>query len=179
MSETKISNRYAQALIQQAISDNTLSAVAQNMADLSATCHHSADLRNALKNPIIPSQQKLNALKEIFKGFNKTSVDFIQLVCGRNREDILADISEAFLALYRKHQGIVKVSVQTATALSDNDKNSIKAYVQQSTGAQSVELHTEIKTDIIGGMVIRFGDNLLDTSISAKLRKLKKELKIA
>lgn len=81
--------------------------------------------------------------------------------------------------LYRKNQGIEKVSVQSAAALNESDKTSIQQYVQKITGAKSVELHTEINPSVIGGMVIKFGDNLLDSSVAAKLRKLKKELNIA
>ena len=179
MSETKISNRYAQALMQQSVADNKLSVVAGDMSDISLTCRSSKDLSNALKNPIINPAQKMAAVLAIFSKTDKATQDFLKLVCSRNRESILPDIADAFLNLYRKQQGIEKVVVQTATPLNDNDKASIQAYVQQQTGAKSVELHTEINPAIIGGMVIKFGDNLLDTSISAKLRKLKKELNIA
>ncbi|MCC6818154.1 MAG: ATP synthase F1 subunit delta [Bacteroidia bacterium] len=179
MSETKISNRYAQALMQQANADNKLSVVASDMALISSTCHSSKDLSNALKNPIINPPQKLNAILAIFSKADKSTQDFLKLVCSRNRENILPDIAEAFLNLYRKAQGIEKVMVQSASAISESDKKSIESYVQKHTGAKSVEMHTEINPSVIGGLVIKFGDNLLDTSIAAKLRKLKKELNIA
>lgn len=179
MSETKISNRYAQALMQQATADNKLAAVAADMALISSTCSSSKDLSNALKNPIINPQQKLNAILAIFSKTDKTTQEFLKLVCGRNRENILPDIAEAFLNLFRKAQGIEKVLVQSAAPISEGDKKSIEAFVQKHTGAKSVEMHTEIQPSVIGGLVIKFGDNLLDTSISAKLRKLKKELNIA
>lgn len=179
MSETKISNRYAQALMQQATADNKLSVVAEDMALVYTTSLNSKDLSNALKNPIINRQQKLNAILAIFSKTDKTTQDFLKLVCNRNRESILTDIAEAFLSLYRKEQGIEKVMVQSAAPISESDKKSIESYVQKHTGAKSVEMHTEINPSIIGGLVIKFGDNLLDTSIAAKIRKLKKELNIA
>lgn len=179
MSETKISNRYAQALMQQAVNDNKLSVVADDMSVISSTCRNSKDLSNALKNPIINPNQKQNAILAIFSKTDKVTQDFLKLVCQRNRENILPDIAEAFLNLYRKAQGIEKVLVQSAAPISESDKKSIEAYVQKHTGAKSVEMHTEIQPAVIGGLVIKFGDNLLDTSVSAKLRKLKKELNIA
>lgn len=179
MSETKIANRYAEALMQQAVQDGQLGEVAESMAFISNTCKQSKDLRNVLNNPIINPTQKQNALLAVFKQCHPLAYDFIKLVCGRNRENILPVIAETFLDLYRKNKGIEKVSVQSATALNDSDKLSIQQYVRQVTGAKSVELHTEINPSVIGGLVIKFGDNLLDTSISAKLRKLKKELNIA
>ncbi len=179
MSEIKIANRYAQALIQQAIADNQLSAVAANVQTLFDTCQTSKDLRNVLSNPIIVPSQKLEALKSIFKNFDNLTLNLIVLVCSKNRENILADIAEAFLTAYRAHQGIQKVNIESAVAADDNTLQSIKKYVMDKTGARDIELHTSINPDIIGGLVIKFGDNLLDSSIAAKLRNLKKELNIA
>ncbi len=179
MSETKISNRYAEALMQQAVSDNKLEVVAENMASLSAICRQSKDLHNVLVNPIINIQQKQNALNSIFKGFDPLVLNFIRLICSKNRENILPDIADAFLTLFRAKQGIEKVTVQSAVKISEHDEQSIKQFIKQKTGAREIELHSEINPSVIGGLVIKFGDNLLDTSIAAKLRKLKKELNIA
>lgn len=179
MSDRKIANRYAEALMQQAIANNNVNDVAESIADVSNTCKASKDLRNVLNNPIINPAQKQSALLAVFKGSHPLVYDFIKLVCNKNRENLLPLISEAFLDLYRKNNGIELVSVQSAVALTENDTKSIQQFVQKKTGAKSVELHSQINPSVIGGMVIKFGDNLLDTSISAKLRKLKKELNIA
>jgi F-type H+-transporting ATPase subunit delta len=179
MPEIKIANRYAQALIQQAIADNKLAAVAKDIQSLNDTCNSSRDLRNVLSNPIISPAQKLNALKAIFKGFDQLTLNLIELVCSRNRENILADIAAAFLSAYRKHQGIEKVNVESAVETDEKTLQSIKKFVMEKTGAKDIELHTSINPSVIGGLVIKFGDNLLDSSIAAKLRNLKKELNIA
>jgi len=179
MSETKISNRYAQALMQQAVAENKLPGIAADMLVISKTCADSKDLRNTLANPVINQQQKLNALLGIFKGLDASVLGFIKLVCSKNRENLLPDIADAFLSQYRSHQGIEKVTVQSAAAVSEQDQQSIRQFIKQKTGAKEIELHTEINPNVIGGLVIKFGDNLLDSSIAAKLRKLKKELKIA
>lgn len=179
MPETKISNRYAEALMQQALADNKLSAVADNMETISNTCKDSKDLQNVLSNPIINKQQKQNALLAVFAGLDPMVLDFIRLVSSRNRESFLSDIADAFLALYRTNQGIEKVTIQSAVKVSEHDEQSIKQYIKQKTGAKTVDLQTEINPSVIGGLVIKFGDNMLDTSIAGKLRKLKKELNIA
>ncbi len=179
MSEIKIANRYAQALIQQATADNKLEAVAANMQLLSETCANSKDLRNVLTNPIINGNEKLNALKSIFKNFEPLSLKLIDLVCAKNRENILTEIADAFLAIYRTQQGIEKVNVESAVAIDEKTAQSIQQYIKEKTGAKTIQLHTSINPAVIGGLVIKFGDNLLDTSIAAKLRNLKKELNIA
>ncbi len=179
MSETKIANRYASALFQQALSDNNLSLVAENMKMIATTCSNSKDLMNVLSNPIIKASEKLSALKMIFANTTQSVTNFIELVCSKNRESLINEIADAFLVIYRKHLGIEKVEVVSAIALDSNTQESIKLFVKEKTGSKEIELNSSIQPDLIGGMQIRFGDNLLDTSISAKLRKLKKELNIA
>ncbi|NQW42633.1 MAG: ATP synthase F1 subunit delta [Bacteroidetes bacterium] len=179
MSEIKIANRYAQALIQQATTDNKLSVVAQDIQVLFDTISNSKDLKNVLQNPIINGVQKLDALTSIFKNFNPLSSGLINLVCNKNRENILLDIADAFLNAYRTQQGIQKVTIESAVALDSKTVDSIKQFVKEKTGANEIEVHTSINTTVIGGMIIKYGDNLLDTSIAAKLRNLKKELNIA
>lgn len=179
MSDFKIANRYAQALIQQAQADNKLDAIAKDMQTIFDTCQSSKDLRNVLSNPIINGSQKLSALKAIFKTLDPLSVNLITLVCEKNRENILASIADTFIMAYRAHQGIQKVNVESAVAADEKTLQSIKKYVMDKTGAKDIEMHTSINPAVIGGLVIKFGDNLLDTSIAAKLRNLKKELNIA
>lgn len=179
MSDFKIANRYAQALIQQATADNKLDVIAKDMQTIYDTCQSSKDLRNVLSNPIINGSQKLSALKAIFKNLDKLTVNLITLVCSKNRENILADIADTFIAAYRAHQGIQKVNIESAVAADEKTLQSIKKYVMDKTGAKDIEMHTTINPSVIGGLVIKFGDNLLDTSIAAKIRNLKKELNIA
>jgi F-type H+-transporting ATPase subunit delta len=179
MSDLKIANRYAQALIQQAISDKKLEVVAKNMQVFFDTYHSSKDLRNVLSNPVINNSQKLSALNTIFKDFDKLSANLIRLVCKKNREGMLSEIADTFIAAYRTHMGVQKVNVESAVKADEKTLQSIKKYVMDRTGAKDIELHTSINPEVIGGLVIKFGDNLLDTSIAAKLRNLKKELNIA
>jgi F-type H+-transporting ATPase subunit delta len=179
MSDKKIANRYAQAFMQEAVEKNSVKSIAESMEFILSVCESSKDLRNVLNNPIIHTMQKQNALLKIFKSCDPLISNFITLICSKNRESLIPLIAESYLELYRTINKIQKVNIQSASPLSDTDQVSIQKYVQGLTGAASIELHTTINKELIGGMVIKFGDNLLDTSITAKLRKLKKELNIA
>lgn len=179
MSDLRIANRYAQALLQQAVADKKLEAVAKDMQTFYNTYQSSKDLRNVLSNPVINNNEKLSALNSIFKDFDKLSANMISLVCKKNRENILSEIADTFIAAYRTYMGVQKVNIESAVKTDEQTLQSIKKYVMDKTGAKDIELHTSINPDVIGGLVIKFGDNLLDTSIAAKLRNLKKELNIA
>jgi F-type H+-transporting ATPase subunit delta len=179
MSDIKIANRYASALFQQAIAENKLDVIVKDMNTISNTCRNSKDLLNILSNPIVKTSEKLNALKLIFASSNPIVLNFIELICSKNRENLILDIADSFSSLYRQHLGIERVMVTSAISLDETTQNSIKNFVKEKTGSKEIELHTQIQADIIGGMVIKFGDNLLDTSIAAQIRNLKKELNIA
>jgi len=179
MSETRLSTRYATALMEHASAAGNQQKIADDMLVFLSVLKESKDLKNALSNPIVNANQKLASLEKIFSGFNAGTLDFFKLACNRHRESHLPAMAEAYLNLYRESEGIVKVNVQTAVALQDKEKEQIQAFVMKASGARSVELDTTIDPGIIGGFVMRFGDRLLDTSIAAKLRKLKKELNIA
>lgn len=179
MADNKISNRYASALFQQALENQVIEETAKDMKLIATTCSNSKDLMNVLSNPIINASEKLKVLKLIFSNIGTISSQFIDLICLKKREDLLNEIAESYIELYRKHLGIQRVDLTSAIDIDNVTKEEIKAFVKQKTNAKEVELITKINPDIIGGFVIKFGDNLLDTSISSKLRKLKKELNIA
>lgn len=179
MSDIKIANRYASALYQQAVADDSLSVINDDMKLVFNTCKNSKDLMLVLQNPIIKSSEKKAVLKQVFTNVNPLLIKFIDLICEKNREDLLSRIAESFLVINRQHLGIEKVDVISAIELDLPTIESIKKYILAQTGAKEIELNSSINPELIGGMQIKFGDNMLDTSISAKLKKLKKELNIA
>ncbi len=179
MSENKIANRYAQALMQQAIADNKVKAVADDMQSILDTIQSDVNLSNMLQNPIINKQAKLKALLAIFKNSTNLTNGILQLVCSKNRENVLQNIAENFVQLYRQHQGIQFVTVESASTLEQNTLDDIEQFIKSKTGAKEIQMATKVNPEIVGGLIIKYGDNLVDSSIAAKIRNLKKELKIA
>ena len=179
MSELKIANRYSQALMQQSMELKNTSEIFVQMQHIEKVCNENKSLLNVLKNPIISGNEKLKALNAIFNGSNPLILNLFNLLCLKRRENQLLNIAHSFIQLYRVNQGIEKVTVESAIALDKNTLDQIEAYTKQQTGAKQVDITNTINPSVIGGMVIKFGDNLLDTSIAAKIRKIKKELNIA
>jgi F-type H+-transporting ATPase subunit delta len=83
------------------------------------------------------------------------------------------------LEIYYESKGLVNVEVTSAAELDQSSVTSIKSMIAAHTGAKEVNLELSVNPGLIGGLIIKYGDNLMDTSITTQIRKLKKELNIA
>ena len=97
------------------------------------------------------------------------------LIIRKNREEYILDILNSFLNRIKEYKGIVTATVITAVALSNEQINLIKAKLTNSLKKQ-VQIETQIDQSIIGGLIIRVGDSILDASIGGKLQSLKASL---
>jgi len=178
MSDNKVAYRYAKSLFEVANSANNVEAVYQNMLDFQATYKENDDFKLALKSPIISSAQKSNLLSKVFASYEKIVVDFFNLVASKNRAGSLPEMASQFVALYNEFNQIVAVDVQSAQALTEGERKEVISYLEKQTGAKEIKIAEEINPDLLGGLVIKYGDSLIDSSVSSQIKNLKKELQI-
>lgn len=95
----------------------------------------------------------------------------------KNNEDYkLGRIIEEFSVLWDSHHSIVRADVSSAFDLNSDSKKEVGDYIKNKVAAEDIVIKTEVKPEIIGGVIIRYGDKILDTSLKTKLEKLKKNL---
>jgi len=179
MSGNKIALRYAKALFKVANANNILTDVMDNMILLKSTMDEQKDLVQALKNPVVKASQKEQILLQSFKSFNPTVLDFMSLIVNKNRAEYMGEITAQFMELFNEQNLIVTAEVSSATALTDKEEREVIALLEKRTGAKQINLTKNIKSDLIGGLVIQYGDSLLDSSVLSRINTLKKELQIA
>ena len=133
-----------------------------------------------LKNPIIPNQKKWGILKKIFVGrLNEESILFLEIVTRKGRESILPEISESFIDMYLELKGIVQAKVTTAIPMDQTLKDEFTAILKEIVGEdKKIDLDEKVDQDIIGGYKLLVGDKLLDSSISSRLKDLRRKLVI-
>ena len=102
-------------------------------------------------------------------------LDFIRLVTGNNREEYLAAICRHYIKLYKEEKGIKMASIETASQLTKEIRQEMLTIIIRAFNAE-IELHEEVKKDLIGGFVLRVEDKQLDSSVKGKLARIKKEL---
>lgn len=179
MASSKVAIRYAVSLFDVALDADILEKVKANMQEIVEASESNEDFLKALKSPIVSSAQKATLLRTVFASSEKETLLFFDLITSKNRSSELIQVAKEFNNLFNNHNGIVEVNVETATELSDEKKASLTSSLIKQTGAKSIALNIKTNPDLIGGMVIKYGDRLLDNSISSQIKKLKKELEIA
>lgn len=140
-----------------------------------------------LANPKLSDKQRLDFLhglfrtaggeKSILSGGNKAGTNFLKLLLEYERAAVLPEISEHFDALKAAVENTVDVTVTSATALNDAQKQAIAAALRKRLGRE-VRLDTELDEDLIGGAVIRAGDVVIDGSLRARLKGLANALTV-
>jgi len=175
MSEITVAIRYAKALIDLAIEQNTLEEVNKDMELFVRTIKANPQLNAVLANPIIYHDKKVKILDQIFTGkVSKVTISFLNLMINKSRADILYVAALEFINQYDFKKNIVSATVVSAAPLSEENRKTIIAEIVASTGG-TVKLTAKVDPSLIGGFVLTVGDMQLDTSLSSSLAKLKKE----
>jgi F-type H+-transporting ATPase subunit delta len=177
MSGYRVASRYAKSVFGLAIELKLVDQVYNDMLLIEQVCKNNRPLVVLLKNPIVRYDYKLKVLTRIFeKHIDKTTLKFINLICRKNRADILPDTSKVFIDLYHEYKGIVRANVSSAVALSAAINKDFENIVAKATG-KKVELNSKVDESLIGGYVLQVGDDMLDDSMKNKLNALRRELK--
>ena len=175
MKQTRATIRYAKALLDFSIKENSLEEVYKDMILVSRVCAENKDFRLLLKSPIIKTDKKIKAFEQIFKEkITKISIKFIKIITNKKRESLLENIASSFILKYKEHKNIMEATVTTASPLSEDLKQEIIKYIKQKVSVD-VDLKHVIDQNIIGGTIIQIGDKQLDISVSSEILKLKKE----
>ncbi len=176
MSVTRIASRYAKSLLDLAVEQNKLDTVVKDIESFKRMLEN-RDLFLMIKSPIINTTKKLSIFKELFEGkCDELTYSFYKIILNKGRDAFLPEIADEFIEQYRASQSISTVKLTTATELSEEALNKIKAkLVASSITKKDVEILTAVDPALIGGYVVEIGDKLYDASVAHKLNKLKKE----
>ena len=177
MADQRVAARYAKSLLDLGKEMGTLSAVKDDMDLLSKTIAGSRELRLLLRNPIVKHDKKLAILTAIFEGkVSDMTMRFFTILTQKNRESALESMGTEFQVQYNASQGIQMAEVTSATPLTAASRLEMRKLVTEQTGLTDVELSEKVDPDLIGGFVLRVGDNQIDDSVRTSLRKLRTSL---
>jgi len=176
MNDSKISVRYAKALFNLVKEDNTLEKHQEDMELLYQCIREIPELKFVIQSPVIRASDKIRVFEESFRaGVSPLTLSFIRLVLENRREENLEGIARHFLMLIRTEQGIRTAELVTANPVDEALRQSIVRLVAKKFNTK-VDLHEQVDASIIGGFVLRVGDQQIDASLSSKLKRIKREL---
>ena len=174
MKDTIVAARYAKSLLDLSIELKSLEVVLADMKMIHSVCAANPELTAVLKSPIIKSDKKLSILNEIFgKNISPLTQKFITLLSVKMRESHIMDIAAQFINQYKVNKGITTAIISSATALDESARLRILEMIKSSTKSE-VELQEKIRTDLVGGFVLRIGDTQVDASILRQIKNLKR-----
>jgi F-type H+-transporting ATPase subunit delta len=175
MSELTVGARYAKSLIDLAEEQKSLEAIKNDMDLFVQTVKANHELQAVLRNPIIPHDKKIKILEAIFgKSASPATIGFFKIMINKSRGEVLYYTAQEFLNQYNAKKNIVKATVTSATALSEENKTKIAALIKAEIGGNII-LQTKVDPSLIGGFVLTVGDRQVNTSIANALKKLKSE----
>jgi F-type H+-transporting ATPase subunit delta len=174
MIASKITHRYAKALLDLAITENHLDICLSDIKLIENVCNENAELVLLLKSPIINTDKKLSTINEIFdKNLSKVTSLFIQIIVSKKREALIPLIAKNFISLHKTYNKVTTAKVITASPLDKKLREEVSNYIKSKTDFD-VELVEEIDEAIIGGAIIKMGDQQLDGSVKRNIKELKK-----
>jgi F-type H+-transporting ATPase subunit delta len=169
----EIAQPYAKALMSVAESKNLTELFGEDARSLLNLISGSEQLQNFLGNPFIQAETKKAVINQILgEGANSYLRNFLMLLVDRRRIYLLESICHQYLALLRKLNQAVLAEVISAIPLSEAQQQAVTEKVIVMTNARSVELDVKIDRDIIGGVIIKVGSQVIDASLRGQLRRL-------
>ena len=178
MNQSKISVRYSRALFESALEQKLIEKVYQDMIYISEVCRL-PEVKEVLTSPIIVPSRKGKILHKIFgSDLQKLTLSLIDLTVKNGRESSIPAIARVFIYETMKYNGIRETVLTTAVEAGPAVKKQVTDIVTDLFKTK-IDLKENIDPDIIGGFILKIGDNYFDASIRNKLRKIKKEFTIS
>jgi len=167
---------YAQALLEIVPDNADAERVAGELAAIASLADEAEGLRGLLAQGILTEATQSQLVVRIFAGRVSPEVEaFLAVLVRKGRGNLLASIAVVFRKLLNRRQGKVEVAVTTAVELTDDQRQNLSSAIASVLGAEPL-LEVRVDKDILGGLVVRVGDDVFDASLAAELKRMKRRL---
>lgn len=169
-----LAGRYATALFEMAEAGQLLDTVADDLKSLAAMVDESDDLRRLLRSPVVSRDDQAKAIQVIAEkaGLNDLTRKFLGVVAANRRLFTLTAMIKAYQSLLSAMRGETVAEVTSAKELNDSQVKAITDALRQATGS-AVAVNTSVDPDLLGGLVVKVGSRMVDSSLSTKLTHLR------
>lgn len=175
----EIADPYAQALMSLAQEQQLEDKFGDDAKALLELLASSDELVQFLANPLVDEGAKKGVIQQIADELHPLFVSFLKLLVDKGRIGFLESVLEQYQELLRKLRKTVLAEVTSAVELSDEQQNRIRHKVATMTDAEHVELDIQLDSDLMGGVIIKVGSQIVDASLRGQLRRLGMQLSAA
>ena len=176
MPNQTLCDRYAKSLLGFAIEAKQLDRVYQDVLELQKIFAANDELVSVLNSPVILEDEKEKIMDAIAADrLSPITIDFSRLLLRKSRESYLPEIMDSFIRLYKEHNKIYTLKMITAVPISEELQQEVVNKVKEVTSMKNIEVVTEVRENIIGGLIFEIGDLIVDASIGFDLNKVRQQ----
>jgi F-type H+-transporting ATPase subunit delta len=175
-----VSGRYATALFELARDEKSVDAVKADLDRFEAMLADSAELKRLVRSPVFSAGVQLKALSAVLDkaGITGVAANFLKVLTTNRRLFAVDEVIRAFRTLVAKFRGEATADVTVAEQLNDKNLDALKVALKSVTG-KDVALNVKVDPSIIGGLVVKLGSRMVDSSLRTKLNSIKHAMKEA
>ncbi|HEV2630963.1 MAG TPA: F0F1 ATP synthase subunit delta [Pseudolabrys sp.] len=176
-----MAGRYAHALFELALENKATDAVKADLDKFDGLLAESADLRRLVRSPVFGADEQLKALSEVLDkaGIGGLAGKFLRVITANRRLFAVGDMIRAYRALVARHKGEVQAQITVAEPLNDKNSEALKGALKSVTGGKDIDLNIKVDPAIIGGLIVKVGSRMVDSSLRTKLNAIKFAMKEA
>jgi F-type H+-transporting ATPase subunit delta len=176
-----MAGRYATALFELALEEKAVDQVRKDLDSFDALVAGSPDLERLVRSPVFGADEQAKALAAVLDkaGIKGLAAKFLQVIARNRRLFAVRGMIRAFRALVARHRGEVTAQVTVAEKLSDANLDALKGAIKNVTGGKDIDFNVNVDPAIIGGLIVKVGSRMVDTSLRTKLNAIKIAMKEA
>jgi F-type H+-transporting ATPase subunit delta len=171
----EIAEVYARALFEVAKENDVLDRVHDELGEFSQALDDDRNLQVFLFSPYFSSEEKKQGVRRIVSDADERTVNFLELLAERHRMPALFRIRRLFDGLWAEENKLLPVTVTSATELDQSLVDEIGKRIEEETGRR-VELSSNVDPDVLGGLMVRVGNMVLDATVRNRLEQLRKQV---
>lgn len=172
-----VSTTYGEALFELAMEQSKIDAFKEQVEMVMTCLAENPEFSKLMNHPKIDKDEKVRIIENVFEGrLDKELSGFFRLIVEKDRYCEVEEILTFFLEKVKEEKGIGVAFVKSAKELSDIQKKQIEQKLLDTTSFQQMEMHFDVDPSLIGGLVIRIGDKVVDSSVATKLNELTRQL---
>lgn len=171
-----IAKRYGTALFELAVESDKIAAIEEEVIAVKQTLVEQNEIINIMNHPKITTDDTVKMVEDIYKGkISEELMGLIVLLVKKKRQTYMVDVFDAFLQLVKEHNNLVIANVTSVKELTDTQKDELVSNLKKTLN-KDIEVKVNVDKSIIGGLIIRIGDKIIDNSIKGKMKRLSSEL---
>jgi F-type H+-transporting ATPase subunit delta len=174
-----MAGRYATALFELALDNKAVDAIKKDLDQFDALVAGSADLHRLVRSPVFDADEQLKALSAILAkaDIKGLAANFLRVITTNRRLFAVRDMIRGYRALVARHKGEVTAQVTVAEKLNDKNLDALKSALKSVTGGKDIDLDVKVEPAIIGGLIVKVGSRMVDSSLRTKLNSIKLAMK--